>query len=68
MEVYAGTETIHNMTIKELEGIGLEEIGSSIVISIEYKNRATEDTFQYLTLELVKQEYVGWKIQFYGIE
>lgn len=56
------------MTIKELEGIGLEEIGSSIVISIEYKNRATEDTFQYLTLELVKQEYVGWKIQFYGIE
>lgn len=68
VEVYAGTETIHNMTIKELEGIGLEEIGSSKVISIEYKNRETEDTFQYLTLELVKQEYVGWKIQFYGIE
>lgn len=68
VEVYAGTETIHNITIKGLEDIGLEEIGSSKVISIEYKNRETEDTFQYLTLELVKQEYVGWKIQFYGIE
>lgn len=66
-EVYAGTETISDFTLKGLKNIGKEEAGSSKVISLEYKNQEQEDSFQYLTLEFVKQE-TGWKIQFYGIE
>lgn len=67
VEVYEGTETINDLTIKGLADISEEEIGSSKVISIEYKSSETEDTFQYLTLEFVKQKD-GWKIQFYGME
>lgn len=67
VEVYEGTETINNLTIKGLADIGECEIGSSKVISIEYKSSETEDTFEYLTLEFVKQKD-GWKIQFYGME
>lgn len=66
IEVYTDTGAIDNLTIKGLTEIGKEEIGSSKVISIEYKNSENEDTFQYLTLEFMKQED-GWKIQFYGI-
>lgn len=67
IEVYAGTETISDFTLKGLKDIGKEETGSIKVISLEYKNNEQEDIFQYLTLEFVKQES-GWKIQFYGIE
>lgn len=66
IEVYMGTETISNQTLKGLTDIGENEIGSIKVISLEYRNNE-QDTFQYLTLEFVKQKD-GWKIQFYGIE
>lgn len=67
VEVYTGAETIRDFTLKGLEDIGNEEVSSSKVISLEYKNNEQEDVFQYLTLEFVKQES-GWKIQFYGME
>lgn len=66
IEVYAGTGTISDFTLKGLKDIG-KEAGSIKVISLEYKNNEQEDIFQYLTLEFVKQEG-GWKIQFYGME
>lgn len=67
IEVYSGTETISDFTLKGLEEIGKEEGGSSKIISLEYKYNEGEDAFQYLTLEFVKQED-DWKIQFYGME
>lgn len=67
IEVYKGTGTISEVTLKGLTDIGEEEIGSTQIISLEYKNSEYKDTFQYLTLEFTKQEE-GWKIQFYGLE
>lgn len=68
IEVYTGTGIINNVTIKDLETeTDREDIGSTKVILVEYKSSDKEDTYQYLTLEFVKQED-GWKIQFYGIE
>lgn len=65
IEVYAGTEIISDFTLKGLKDTG-EEAGSR-VISLEYKCNEQEDSFQYLTLEFIRQED-SWKIQFYGIE
>lgn len=65
IEVYAGTEIISDFILKGLEDTG-EEAGSR-VISLEYKRNEQEDSFQYLTLEFIRQED-SWKIQFYGTE
>lgn len=68
VEVYAGTEVISDFTIKGLTaGTKEEETGSSKVVSIEFQEQEMEDTYQYLTIEWIKQED-GWKVQFYGIE
>lgn len=67
VETYTAAGTISNLTWKGITEAGEEEIGTVKVISMEYKDSSNEDTFQYLTLEFVKQQE-GWKIQFYGIE
>lgn len=67
LEAYTGTDAINDLSVKGLTDIGDEETGAVKVVSLEYKSGEAQDSFQYLTLEFVKQEE-GWKIQFYGIE
>ena len=66
IEVYkAGT--VSELTLKGLADIGVEKVGSTQVISLEFRDCNLEDMFLYLTIEFIKQED-GWKIQFYGLE
>ncbi len=68
LDVYEGAaDKVSDMSIKGLTEIGEKAIGDICVVSLEYKDSAKSDTFQYLTIELMKQSN-GWKIQFYGIE
>ncbi len=68
IDVYEGAaDTVSDMSIKGLTEIGEKAIGDICVVSFEFKDSAESDTFQYLTIELIKQSN-GWKIQFYGIE
>lgn len=67
IEVYTGTGTISEISLKGLADIGEIENGSVQVVSIEYRDSDIGDSYRYLTLEFIKQEN-EWKIQFYGIE
>lgn len=72
VEVYEGLDTagagaISDLTLKGLTDIGNGAIGSTRVISLEFRDSNMDDRFIYLTMEYVKQED-GWKIQFYGLE
>ena len=72
IEVYKGLDatgagTISGLTLKGLADTGIKEIGSTHVISFEFRDSNHEDMFLYLTIEFIKQED-GWKIQFYGLE
>lgn len=72
IEVYEGLDatgagTISGLTLKGLGDTGIKEVGSTHVISFEFRDSNYEDMFLYLTIELIKQED-GWKIQFYGLE
>lgn len=67
VEVYTGTGTISEVSLKGLTDIGEKENGSVQVVSVEYIDSDLGDSYRYLTLEFIKQEN-EWKIQFYGIE
>lgn len=72
IEVYegldtAGAGTISGLTLKGLADTDIKEIGSTHVISFEFRDSNHEEIFLYLTIEFIKQED-GWKIQFYGLE
>lgn len=60
-------DSVCAITLKGLEEIKDTRIDDVAVVSLEYKTDANADTFQYLTIELVKQTD-GWKIQYYGME
>lgn len=67
IEVYTGSGTISEVTVKGLTDIGEPENGDVQVVSVEYRDSEIEDSYRYLTLEFIRQEN-EWKIQFYGIE
>lgn len=68
VDVYEGAaDTVCDTSIKGLTAIDKNDIGDTCVVSLEYKESAQSDTFQYLTIILIKQSD-GWKIKFYGIE
>ena len=67
IEVYTGSGTISEVTVKELADIGAPEDGTVQVVSVEYRDSEIEDSYRYLTLEFIRQEN-EWKIQFYGVE
>ncbi len=67
IEVYAGTGTISEVSLKGLTDIGEKENGSVQTVSAEYIDSNLGDSYHYLTLEFIKQEN-EWKIQFYGID
>lgn len=67
IDVYPGTGSLSEFTLKGLTDIGHKGIGSVQVVSLEFRDSDYPDMFFYLTLEFIKQED-GWKLQFYGIE
>lgn len=58
---------VADVAFKGITDVAGESIGEVQVVSIEFRSDTQSDTFEYLTVELVKQSD-GWKIQFYGIE
>ncbi|WP_152967788.1 hypothetical protein [Oxobacter pfennigii] len=68
IEVFDGSaKEVTGITIKGLADIQEKNIGDTSVVSVEYRGAPQDDSFQYLTIELIKQPD-GWKIRFYGVE
>lgn len=67
IDVYEGTGTISDITLKGLPETDEQPEGTVLVISMEHRNSDFGDTLQYLTIELIKQNG-RWEIQFYGLE
>lgn len=66
-DVYEGAGTISDIALKGLPDAGEQPVGSVLTVSMQYRDSAYEDMFQYLTFEFVRQD-AGWEIQFYGTE
>ncbi len=60
-------ENVSDVKLKGLSEIENPQVGEVCVVSLEFANWKLSDTYQYLTMELEKQE-TGWKILFYGRE
>lgn len=43
------------------------QVGENYTGAVQFKERETDDYYQYLTIELVREES-GWKVIFYGLE
>ncbi len=68
VEVYEGTGTISDLTVKGLSDADEKKMENGTYnASIEFRDSNYEDMFLYLTFILVKEED-NWKIQFYGLE
>lgn len=67
IEVYEGSAEISDITIKGLDNLTGKVSGDMCTVSAEFKENSADDSFQYLTIELVKEED-GWKVAFYGLE
>lgn len=68
ISAYEGTGTISDLTVKGLSDADEHRTGDgSYVVSLEYRDSNSADTFRYLTFTFVRQED-DWKIQFYGLE
>lgn len=64
---FPGGEGVLVNSVKGLKDFENKEMKDSCSMAIEFKERETDDFYQYLTMELVKEES-GWKIEFYGLE
>ena len=70
IKVYSNAEKssdISEITLKGLSSIDRKQVNDVSVVSLEFKSSAEDDSFKYLTIELIK-ETQGWKISYYGIE
>lgn len=67
IRVLEATDEISDISIKGLAAIKEAKIGDIYPVYCEFKPNAQSDTFQYLTIEFIKQED-GWKVQAYGLE
>lgn len=61
------TDDVYINALKGLEDVTEKNVNESCVVYLEYKESEEDDTYKYLTMELIKEE-AGWKIQFYGVE
>ena len=43
------------------------QVGENCIGAVQFKERETDDYYQYLTIELVREES-GWKVVSYGLE
>lgn len=60
-------ETITDISLPDLSEVADKQVGDVETVSLEYRPSPDADSFEYLTMELVKQDD-GWKVLFYGIE
>lgn len=67
IEVYADAETVTDISAPDLSAVSDKQVGDVETVSLQFRPSPDADSFQYLTMELVKQDD-GWKVQFYGIE
>jgi len=67
VDVYEGTGTVSDITLKGLPETDGQPEGTVLAVSLEYRDSNFADTLQYLTVELIKQDG-KWEIQFYGVE
>ena len=69
IDVYNNPDRADEISILEVKGIPdnlAGNIGDECVVSLEFKNPG-EDSFTYLTIELIKDEG-SWKVKYYGLE
>ena len=69
LDVYSNPNQADEVSISEIKGIPKNpagNIGDECVVSLEFKNPG-EDSFTYLTIELIKDEG-SWKVKYYGLE
>ena len=69
IDVYNNPDQADEVNIIEIKGIPdnlAGNIGDECVVSLEFKNPG-EDSYTYLTIELVK-DADSWKIKYYGLE
>lgn len=60
--------TVSDMTLKGFPESREWQLGDKIgSVSLEYRDSAESDSFNYLNMYFIKEE-TGWKIYFYGIE
>lgn len=69
VELYSyPAEMAQNITFRGLDAIEAADNGGTAFVSVQFVNTPeSEDSYQYLSIELVKQKD-GWKVRFYGIE
>ena len=69
VELYSyPAEMAQNITFRGLDTIEAADNGQTAFVSVQFVNTPeSDDSYQYLSIELVKQKD-GWKVQFYGIE
>lgn len=69
VELYSyPAEMAQNITFRGLDAIEAADNGETAFVSVQFVNTPeSEDSYQYLSIELVKQKD-GWKVRFYGIE
>ena len=69
MDVYNNSDRADEISIIEIKGIPdnlAGNIGDECVVSLEFINPG-EDSYTYLTMELIKEEG-SWKVKYYGLE
>lgn len=54
-------------SIKDSMDVKNTQVGENYTGAVQFKERETDDYYQYLTIELVKEES-GWKVVSYGLE
>ena len=62
-----GGEVSSEKTIKGLEAVGDEQVGTRKTVWVEFKTSKYPDMYIYLRIDFIKQED-GWKVDFYGLE
>lgn len=69
VELYSyPAEMAQNITFRGFDTIEAADNGQTAFVSVQFVNTPeSDDSYQYLSIELVKQKD-GWKVQFYGIE
>ena len=65
--VNTSDETITDISLPDLSEVTDKQVGDVETVSLQYRPSPDADSFEYLTMELVKQDD-GWKVLFYGIE
>lgn len=67
INVWDGTEEVSDTTLKGLDAAKETPVGELFVASLEFRATPQDDSFTYLTMEVMNNED-GWKISSYYLE